>query len=63
MYLLGIFYAPSCAVPFAALLLSIELLDAPRAYLILMTYTALVVVLAIMANRLLGYRSYPERWW
>ena len=63
MYLLGIFHAPACAVPFAALLLSFELLDAPRAYLILMTYTALVVVLAIMANRLLGYRSYPERWW
>lgn len=63
MYLAGIFHAPAFAVPFAAILISFELLDAPRAYLLLMIYVALVLVLAIMTNRLLGYRSYPERWW
>lgn len=63
MYLCGIFHAPAFAVPFAALLISFELLDAPRAYLVLMIYVGLVLVLAFMTNRLLGYRSYPERWW
>ncbi len=63
MYLTGIFHAPAFAVPFAAILISFEIVDAPRAYLLLMIYVALVLVLAIMTNRLLGYRSYPERWW
>ena len=39
------------------------LADAPKAYGILMIYTVLVIFLAIVTNRVLGYRSYPEKWW
>ena len=63
MYLLGVFHAPAFGVPLSAILIGFELVDAPRAYLVLMTYTVIVLLLAFATNRLLGFRSYPERWW
>jgi hypothetical protein len=37
--------------------------DAPKAFGILMIYTVVVIGMATATNRLLGYRSYPEKWW
>ena len=62
-YLFGVFHAPAFAVPFAAIMAGYVLADAPKAYGILMIYTVLVIFLAIVTNRVLGYRSYPEKWW
>ena len=56
-------YASAFAVHFAAILISFDLFDGPRAHLVLMICTALILVLPIMTNRLLGFRSYPKRWW
>ena len=62
-YLLGVFHAPAFAVPFAAIMAGYALSDAPKAFGILMIYTVLVIGLALATNRLLDYRSYPEKWW
>lgn len=63
MYLLGVLHAPAFAVPFSAILAGYVLSDAPKAYGILMIYTVLVIVMAAVTNRVLGYRSYPDKWW
>ena len=62
-YVLGVFHAPAFAVPFAAIMAGYVVSDAPKAFGILMIYTVVVIGLAIATNRLLGYRSYPEKWW
>ena len=62
-YVLGVFHAPAFAVPFAAIMAGYVLSDAPKAFGILMIYTVVVIGMAIATNRLLGYRSYPEKWW
>ena len=62
-YVLGVFHAPAFAVPFAAITAGYVLSDAPKAFGILMIYMVLVIGMAIATNRLLGYRSYPEKWW
>ena len=62
-YVLGVFHAPAFAVPFAAIMAGYVLSDAPKAFGILMIYMVLVIGMAIATNRLLGYRSYPEKWW
>jgi len=62
-YVLGVFHAPAFAVPFAAIMAGYVLSDAPKAFGVLMIYTVLVIGMAIATNRLLGYRSYPEKWW
>lgn len=62
-YLFGVFHAPAFAVPFAAIMAGYVLADVPKAYGVLMIYTVLVIGLAIVTNRVLGYRSYPDKWW
>lgn len=62
-YVLGVFHAPAFAVPFAAIMAGYVLSDAPKAFGVLMIYTVLVIGMAIATNRLLGYRSYPDKWW
>ncbi len=62
-YVLGVFHAPAFGVPFAAIMAGYVLSDAPKAFGILMIYTVVVIGMAIVTNRLLGYRSYPEKWW
>ena len=62
-YVLGVFHAPAFAVPFAAIMAGYVVSDAPKAFGILMIYTVVVIGMATATNRLLGYRSYPEKWW